>query len=107
MKIPILKNFLLSISFLTFIFSFSYWYPRFLVSFLGEKSSWISYLYTYGMGFIFFLLSVVWIFTRSEVDPMRKKSEIPWLIAICYGLVFMFLFHGLWIVIAETFPIKN
>ena len=107
MKTSVIKNSFLPVFVLIFIFGFSYWYPRFLVSLLGEKSPWISYSYTYGMGLVFFLLSVFWIFTRAGVDPMRRKLEIQWLIAIICGLLFMFFLQGLWIFTADNFPIKN
>lgn len=92
---------------LSFIFVYSYIYPRFLVSVLGEQSLWISYLYTYGMGLVFFFLSVFWIFTRSGVNPLRRKLEKSWLAAIFLGCFFMFCLHGLWIFIAVSFPMKG
>lgn len=106
-KMKTLRTAFLSIFCLLFLFSFSYYYPRFLSSQLGEDSIWISYLYTYGLGSLFFILSAVWIFTRANVNPERKKQEIQWLIAISCSLTFMFIVHGLWIFLAGEFPIKN
>jgi len=91
--------------FTTFIF-FAYWYPRFLVSVFGEKSVWISYLYTYGMGGIVFGSSLIWIFNRKK-NPFRQKEEFRWLLAILLGFLFVFSFHGLWIYLAKVFPIKS
>ena len=107
MKTLSLKNSLLSILTLIFVFGYSYIFPRFLVSILGEKSLWVSYFYTYGMGLVFFLLSIVWIFTRSGVQPDRRKEEKLWLIAILCGFLFMFALHGLWIFIASNYPLKG
>ena len=86
--------------------AFAYFYPRFLVSSLGESSPWISYLYTYGMGFIFFSSSLIFIFTRS-IQDLRRRREFYWLIVISVGFVFMFFCHGLWIYLAIHFPIKS
>ena len=107
MRASVIKNFSLSVLILGCVFGFSYWYPRFLVSLLGEKSVWISFLYTYGTGSIFFFLSIFWIFTRRGIDPMRRREELFWLMAICCGFAFMFSCHALWIFFAENFPIKN
>lgn len=89
-----------------FFLFFSYWYPRFLTATLGEKSVWISYLYTYGMGGIVFSSSLIWIFTRKK-NPLRQKEELQWLIAILLGFLLIFSMHGLWIYLASVFPIKN
>ena len=88
-----------------FVVVFAYAYPRFLISQLGENSPWISYLYTYGMGLIIFVGSLVFIFTR-QIDLQRRKEEFYWLFAIVCGFLFMFLCHGLWIYLAVHFPIK-
>ena len=85
---------------------FAYAWPRFLVLLLGEQSPWISWLYTYGMGLIVFLINTVWIFTRKETQKARRKRELKWLIALCLGLAFMFLFHGLWIFTGVYLPQK-
>ena len=88
-----------------FAVAFAYVYPRFLASQLGENSPWISYLYTYGMGFIVFLSSLVFIFTR-QIDSQRRKEELYWLTAVVCGFLFMFFCHGLWIYSAIRFPVK-
>ena len=107
MKRTVIKNSFLATSLVVFVFGFSYWYPRFLASLLGEKSPWISYLYTYGIGSVFFFLSLAWIFTRRGVHSLRRKEELYWLIAIMASFLFLFSFHGLWIFLATNFPIKN
>ena len=99
-------SFFLFLTAFTFYIFFSYWYPRFLVLTLGEKNIWISYLYTYGMGGIVFVASLIWIFTRKK-DPLRQKEEFKWLIAILLGFLFLFFMQGLWIYLANSFPIKN
>ncbi|MCZ0932722.1 MAG: hypothetical protein OXJ52_06195 [Oligoflexia bacterium] len=91
---------------INFVVAFSYTYPRFLVSQLGENSPWISYLYTYGMGFIVFSSSLIFIFTR-QIDPQRRKQEFYWLIAIACGFLLMFFCQGLWIYSAIHFPVKS
>ena len=97
----------LTVFFLCVVFAvaFSYIYPRFLVDKLGENSPWISYLYTYGMGFIVFAGSLAFIFTRKR-DVLRKKQELYWLLAIVSGFFLMFFCHGLWIYSAIHFPVK-
>ncbi len=107
MKTSVIRNFLSSFSILVCIFCFAYWYPRSLADLLGEKSLWISFFYTYGMGFVFFSLSILWIFTRQGINPMRRREELFWLIAICCGFTFMFSCHALWIFLAENLPLKN
>lgn len=101
-----IKIFLLSFLLMTVVFVFSYWYPRMLVSYLGEDSPWISYLYTYGMGFVFFVLSVWFIFTKKGVNPHRRRQEIYWLIAIFFGMACTYFLHSLWIFLAITLPFR-
>jgi len=107
MKIKALQNSLIFTCILVFCSGFVYGYPRFLSLLLGEKNIWISYLYTYGMGLLFFSLTVIWIFTRSYKNHLRKKQEIQWLILICCCLMFVFTLHGLWIFTAGQIPVKN
>lgn len=107
MTVLSVKNSFISLFILFLVFSYSYVFPRFLVSLLGEKSPWISYLYTYGMGLVFFLLSVIWIFTRTEVNPDRRQMEWFWFLAIFSGFLFMFCLHGLWIFISVGYPFKG
>lgn len=106
-KMKVLRQAFLPVFTLFGIFTFAYWYPRMLVRLLGEHSIWISYLYTYGLGLLFFILSVIWIFTRRPIDPMRRKEEIKWCIILCCSLVFMFCLYGLWIFIAGQIPVKG
>ena len=107
MKNAVIKNSLLSVLILSFVFGFSYAYPRWLAGHLGEDSPWISYLYTYGAGLIFFLLSLIWIFTRRGIHPLRRQEEKHWLVAIVCGLLFMMFLHALWIFLASSFPVKQ
>ena len=97
----------LSILLVAFVLCFSYFYPRFLVQLMSEDSPWISYLYTYGTGALFFAIGSFWIFTRRAIHNMRRKEEIRWLITILCGMTFMFCFHGLWIFLAIHFPFKG
>ena len=107
MHILIIKNAILFVLAWACVFGFSYWYPRFLVAHLGEDSPWTSYFYTYGMGFVFFLLSLIWIFTRKKADPIRRRQDMSWLIVISCGFFFMFSLHALWIFLAVHFPVQN
>ena len=107
MKLEVVKNSFLALFTLLFVFGLSYWLPRSLSAHFGENSPWTSYLYTYGMGLVFFLLSVIWIFSRKGMYPLRRKQEIYWLAAVVGGLIFIFSLHGLWIFTAVQFPIKN
>ena len=107
MKNSILKNSFLSVLILGFVFGFSYAYPRWLVGHLGESSPWISYLYTYGTGLIFFLMSLIWIFTRKRITPLRRQEEKQWLRAIVCGLLFTMFLHALWIFLASSISAKQ
>ncbi|MDE0092695.1 MAG: hypothetical protein OXN83_05380 [Oligoflexia bacterium] len=100
-----IKNLAILLFFIGFTMVFAYTYPRFLVSKLGENSPWVSYFYTYGMGFIVFSSSLILIFTR-RIDPLRRKQEFYWLIAVVIGFLLMFFCHGLWIYSAIHFPTK-
>ena len=104
---PALKLFFLALSVLALIVATSYFLPRTLSQLIGESSPWISWLYTYILGFIFFVLSLVWIFTRKGINPKRRKQEFYWLLVFTTGLVLMFVIHGLWILMAIQYPIKT
>lgn len=84
----------------------AYAWPRFLAFYFGEDSPWISWLYTYGMGLLVFLLNAAGIFSRKGTQKERRKRELKWLAVLSLGLVFMFLLHGFWIFAAIYFPQK-
>ena len=88
------------------LFSFFYFYPRFLSEKLGEASPWISYFYTYGLGALVFTISSLWIFSRKYKYEERKKEELSWLTALCLGFFFVFLLHGTWIFLSISYPFK-
>ena len=90
-----------------FIAAFAYFFPRFLSAWLGEQSPFISWLYTYGMGFVFFVLTIALIWAKPVLDPLRRREELFWLMGIFSAMTFMFCMHGLWIYLAVHFPVKN
>ncbi len=100
-----IKSIIYAFSLLIPIIAIIYFYPRYLIKSFGEGSPWLGYLYTYGIGGIFFILSVLWIFTRQK-SSLRKREEFFWLLIVVCGLIFSFLMHGLWILLSLSFPMK-
>lgn len=82
-----------------------YWLPRFLVSTLGEGSPWISYIYTYSLGGFVFTLSLIRLYSLTE--KTQKKQNTPWVLALCFGIFWGLLIHGLWILFSISFPFKG
>ncbi|MGI9549359.1 MAG: hypothetical protein ACR2M7_05260 [Bdellovibrionales bacterium] len=100
-----LKHFSYTFLMVTFVTAVIYYYPRYLVQTLGDKSPWLGFLYTYGLGFFLSSLSVLLIFTQKK-SLLRKKEENLWLMILFLGLLFYFLMQGFWIMWAIKFPLK-
>ena len=102
------KLFLPALGFI-FLFTFislTYFLPRFLVTTLGEHNPWISYLYTYIIGTVFYITSVFFIFTR-KVHPRRRKQVNTFIIILTALLLWGICLHGSWIYLALAFPFKG
>lgn len=84
-----------------------YFWPRYLMGTLGEQNPWISYLYTYGLGVLFFAFTTVWIFSFPSLNPDRRKRDLFWLFVFCGTLIFGITLHGLWIWAAISYPFKG
>ena len=84
-----------------------YFWPRYLSETLGEQSPWISYLYTYGLGVLFFIFTTFWIFSFPRLNPERRKRDRFWLFVLSGTLVFGMTLHGLWIWVAISYPFKG
>ena len=105
MKNPIkqLARWFLGASFLGAV----YFWPRYLSQTLGEDSPWISYLYTYGLGALFFALTVLWIFSFPSGYSEKRKQDGFWLFALCGALIFGMTLHGIWIYLSVSLPFKG
>ena len=102
----ILKFFIQALLGLGFIAAVYFW-PRYLSETFGEQSPWISYLYTYGLGVLFFAFTTFWIFSLPSQNPKKRKQDTFWLVVLCGTLIFGITLHGLWIWFAVTYPFKG
>ena len=84
-----------------------YFWPRYLSETLGEKNPWMSYLYTYGLGILFFAFTVFWIFSSPSPNPKKQKQDRFWLFVFCGALGFGITLHGVWIWFAVSYPFKG
>ncbi len=92
------------ISVLTLLFIF--FYPRLIISWLGAASPWASYLYQYGLGFVVFIIGIMLILKTGACIPGRGRDGFwfKWLIA---GFIIFASTHAIWIVIAQSMPVKG
>lgn len=103
----VLKIKKLQIIFITcLLFGFFYFYPRFLVAWLGENNIWVSFLYTYGTGLVFFLITIIWIFSRPKSLALRQALELRWLKFIILGFLCMCILQAVWIFMSGQIPVK-
>ena len=84
----------------------AFFFPRWLVSRFGEGHFISSYLYIYGSGIPFFILGVC-LLIRSKALDFRIKGEKKWLWFFILGLTWYLIAHGLWILVAVSFPFKG
>ncbi|MCY4513090.1 MAG: hypothetical protein OXB86_05325 [Bdellovibrionales bacterium] len=84
-----------------------YFWPRYLSEILGEQSPWISYLYTYGLGVLFFAFTTFWIFFSPSRNPKKRKQDTFWLFVLCGTLIYGMALHGFWIWFAVSYPFKG
>ncbi len=80
-----------------------YFYPRFLVSRLGEANPWTSYLYQYGFGLMVFLIGLWLIRSTGACRPGRGRDGFWFGVLVC-GYFFFALVHALWILAALKIP---
>ena len=84
----------------------AFFFPRWLLTRFGEGHFISSYLYIYGSGIPFFILGV-WLLIRSKALDFRIKGEKKWLWFFILGLTWYVIAHGLWILVAVSFPSKG
>ena len=106
MHSAVYKNIFLQLLFLGVIVSTIYFFPRFLVKNIGEHSPWISYIYTYGLGTLFFVSSLVFLLTR-RIHPRRKKQVRNFISILILMLLWGIFLHGSWILLALKIPFKG
>ena len=84
-----------------------YLWPRFLSLMLGERSPWISYLYTYGLGSLFFFITLFLIYTLRRSHKDWKKRDRYWVLVLMGLLSWGVILHATWIVVSIVFPFKG
>ena len=100
------KNVFIALSLLCFFAYSAFFFPRWLVSHLGEAHFLSSYLYIYGSGIPFFILGI-YLLIRSGAINLQMVEERKWLLFFIFGLAWSVLAHGLWILTAVYFPFKG
>lgn len=88
------------------IAAFIFFYPRFLIDWLGIDNPWTSYLYQYTFGFIFFALGILLMLRTRACVPGRGRDS-RWLAILIAGFIFFFTLHGVWVYLALTVPYKG
>lgn len=85
------------------ILAICYFYPRALVSLLGEDNPWTSYFYMYGFGLVTFSVGMFVILKSGALNPHRGNERM-WMHLLLGGFVFFSTFHGIWIILALNIP---
>ena len=106
MKWVQIKNIFIIFSLLLFFTCSAFFFPRWLVSHLGEAHFLSSYLYIYGFGLPFFILGI-YLLIRSRAINLKVVGERKWLFFFILGLTWSMLAHGMWIFVAVHFPFKG
>ncbi|MCB9025574.1 MAG: hypothetical protein H6625_04590 [Bdellovibrionaceae bacterium] len=85
---------------------FIYFYPRFLIDWLGKSNPWTSYLYQYTFGLIFFSLGILLIL-RTKACQLGRGRDSLWFKILIAGFFFFASFHGFWIFMSLAWPVKG
>jgi len=88
------------------VLTFIYFYPRFLIAQLGEANPWTSYLYQYTFGLLFFSLGLLLVI-RTKACQIGRGRDSLWLKILIAGFVFFATFHGVWVYMSLTWPVKG
>ncbi len=86
--------------------AFIYFYPRFLISWLGKDNPWTSFLYQYTFGFIFFGLGILLILRTKAAVPGRGRDSL-WLKILFAGFLFFFTLHAAWVAASLYLPTRQ
>lgn len=89
-----------------FVLIFVFFYPRFLIQWLGEANPWTSYLYQYTFGLLFFGIGMLLILRTRACIPGRGRDSL-WLKILVGGFVFFAAFHAWWVYMSIHWPIKG
>lgn len=82
-----------------------YFYPRFLIGWLGKENPWTSYLYQYTFGLVFFSLGILLIL-RTRACVIGRGRDSLWLSIIIGGFIFFASFHALWVYMSLYWPVR-
>ena len=82
---------------------FIYVYPRLIVSQLGMENPWTSYLYQYGLGFVFFLIGI-WLILKTRACQFGRGRDSFWFKVLIFGFIFFAGGHAIWIYLALKIP---
>lgn len=63
------------------------------------ESTWLPYLYLYGVGGLFFVSGMI-IIKKSKALNTEKKSHRRWFRILIFGFIYFTLIHGLLIIAA-------
>ena len=91
---------------IVFSLVFIYFYPRIIISNLGESNPWTSYLYLYGFGGYFFMLGLLLI-TKTGSCKFGRGQDSKWFAILCSGFLFLMTMHAVWIYLALSIPFKG
>ena len=100
------KNIFIALSLLCFVACSAFFFPRWLISALGEEHFLSSYFYIYGSGIPFFILGI-YLLIRSKAINLKIAGEKKWFLFFIFGLTWSLLAHGMWILSAVYFPFKG
>ncbi|MCB0390779.1 MAG: hypothetical protein KDD58_05800 [Bdellovibrionales bacterium] len=85
---------------------FIFVYPRILIDWLGKANPWTSYLYQYTFGLVFFGIGILLVLRTKACIPGRGRDSL-WLKILIAGFIFFASFHGLWVYMSLTWPVKG
>ena len=87
----------------TLCVALAYFFPRFLVSCLGEANPWTSYFYLYGFGVVFFGVGI-YIALKSGACQLGRGRDSFWFKFLICGYLGFASLHATWIQLALSFP---
>jgi len=89
-----------------FTLVFVYYFPRFLITNLGEANPWTSYLYLYGFGGYFFIIGLLLIIKTGSCK-LGRAHDTKWFTILCSGFLALMSLHAVWIYLALSIPVKS
>jgi len=85
---------------------FTYFFPRFILSYFDASDPWASYLYQYGFGLVTFLIGLLLIF-KTKAIKLGRGSETFWFGWLIAGFFIFAIGHAVWIYLALNTPVKG